>query len=58
MRKDRGLFEKDLAHLFQFLQVGNVKTKIFSRAGFDGLDGEWKKIMTGGTSGIVKVFTS
>ncbi len=57
MRKDRGLFEKDLAHLFQLLQVGNIKTKIFSRVGFDGLDGKWKKIMIGGTSGIVEVFS-
>ena len=55
LEKGGDLFEKDLAHLFQFLQAGNIKPKIVSRVGSYGLDGEWKKIMTGGTSGIVKV---
>ena len=55
LEKDRDLFEEDLAHLFQLLQAGNIKPKIVSRVGFDGLEGEWKKIMTGGTSGVVMV---
>lgn len=55
VKKDKDVFEEDLAHLFQLLQAGNIKPKIVSRVGFDGLEGEWEKIMAGGTSGVAMV---
>jgi len=54
--EDKELFEEDLAYLQDLRQVGKIAPKIFSRVGFDQLEGEWKKVVTAdGISGVVVV---
>jgi NADPH2:quinone reductase len=52
---DKDLFTEDLAYLHGLLRIGKIRPKIFSRVGFDQLDGEWNKVMAGGTNGVVVV---
>ncbi len=54
--EEKELFEEDLAYLQDLLQVGKIAPRIFSRVGFDQLEGEWEKVVTAeGISGVVVV---
>jgi NADPH:quinone reductase-like Zn-dependent oxidoreductase len=52
---DKELFNEDLAYLHDLLQTGKISAKIFSRVGFDELEGVWEKVMEGETNGGVVV---
>ena len=53
--EDKVLFREDLAYLLDLLKVGKIRPRIFSRVGFDKLEGEWEKVMSGGANGCVLV---
>lgn len=54
--EEKELFEEDLAYLQDLLQVGKIAPKIFSRVGFDQLEGEWDKLVTAeGITGVLVV---
>ena len=54
-KEDKELFTKDLFYLIDLLKGGKLKSRIFSRVGFDKLEGEWEKVMSGGANGCVLV---
>jgi NADPH:quinone reductase-like Zn-dependent oxidoreductase len=49
--EDKESFTEDLIYLHDLLQIGKIRPRIFSRVGFDELEGEWEKVMTGETNG-------
>jgi len=53
--EDEELFTEDLAYLHHLFQIGKIRPKIFSQVGFDELEDEWEKVMTGGTNGGVVI---
>lgn len=52
---DQELFTEDLAYLHHLFEIGKIEPKLLSRVGFDELEQEWTKVMSGGTNGIVVV---
>ena len=51
--EEKELFTEDLAYLFQLLQSGKIKGRVFSDIGigFGMLEEKWMKVMTGATNG-------
>jgi D-arabinose 1-dehydrogenase-like Zn-dependent alcohol dehydrogenase len=52
---DKELFTKDLAYLLDLLKIGKIRPRIFSRVGFDKLEGAWEKVLSVGGNGCVLV---